>query len=88
MKNGLRWFGFILAMVSAFLLSGGNPDVQWMGWAVGTVSSAMWVYFGFKDSDTPRALMEVMYLLLAMRGIYNWRAPTIKEQYVTSTNGN
>ena len=25
--DGWRWLGFILAMVSAFTLSGGNPDV-------------------------------------------------------------
>jgi|TARA_R110000744_G_scaffold35904_8_gene82883 hypothetical protein len=70
--NGWRWLGFILAMISAFLLSGGNPEVQWIGWAVATVSCTMWVYFGIKDGDTPRALMEGMYLLLAIRGIYNW----------------
>jgi|TARA_B100001093_G_scaffold513829_1_gene586547 hypothetical protein len=70
--NGWRWLGFILAMISAFLLSGGNPNVQWIGWAVATVSCSMWIYFGVKDGDTPRALMEGMYLLLAVRGIYNW----------------
>jgi hypothetical protein len=70
--NGWRWLGFILAMISAFLLSGGNPSVQWIGWAVATVSCSMWIYFGVKDGDTPRALMEGMYLLLAIRGIYNW----------------
>jgi hypothetical protein len=32
----------------------------------------MWIYFGVKDGDTPRALMEGMYLLLAVRGVYNW----------------
>jgi hypothetical protein len=70
--NGWRWLGFILAMISAFLLSGGNPSVQWIGWAVATVSCSMWIYFGIKDGDTPRALMEGMYLLLAVRGVYNW----------------
>jgi hypothetical protein len=29
---------------------------------------------GVKDQDTPRALMELMYLLLAVRGVYNWLA--------------
>ncbi len=70
--NGWRWLGFILAMISAFLLSGGNPSVQWIGWAVATISCSMWIYFGVKDGDTPRALMEGMYLLLAVRGVYNW----------------
>ena len=27
---------------------------------------------GVKDKDIPRALMELMYLLLAVRGVWNW----------------
>jgi len=70
--KGWRWIGFLLAMISAFLLSGGNPSVQWMGWAVACVSCSIWVYMGLKDMDTPRALMELFYLLLAIRGVWNW----------------
>ena len=70
--DGWRWLGFILAMVSAFTLSGGNPNVQWMGWAVALISCSIWIYMGIKDKDTPRALMELMYLLLAVRGVWNW----------------
>ena len=72
--KGWRWIGFVLAMVSAFLLSGGNPNVQWLGWAVACVSCSIWIYMGFKDKDIPRALMEIFYLLLAIRGVYNWLA--------------
>ena len=32
--DGWRWLGFILAMVSAFLLSSGQSEIQWLGWAV------------------------------------------------------
>ena len=70
--GGLRWTGFILAMISAFLLSGGNPNIQWIGWAVATVSCSIWLYMGYKDGDVPRALMELMYLLLAIRGVIMW----------------
>ena len=70
--DGWRWLGFILAMISAFLLSGGNPNIQWMGWSVALVSCSIWIWMGIKDKDTPRALMELMYLLLAMRGVVNW----------------
>ena len=28
--------------------------------------------FGYKDRDWPRALMELMYLVLSMRAVYNW----------------
>ena len=70
--DGWRWLGFVLAMVGAFILSGGDPDVQWMGWLIACFSCAIWIYMGIKDRDVPRALMELFYLLLAIRGIYNW----------------
>ena len=61
--DGWRWLGFILAMISAFTLSGGNPSVQWIGWAVALVSCSIWIWMGIK---------ELMYLLLAVRGVFNW----------------
>ena len=70
--DGWRWLGFVLAMVGAFILSGGDPKLQWLGWAVACFSCSIWIYMGYKDKDTPRALMELMYLLLAVRGVWNW----------------
>ena len=70
--GGLRWIGFILAMISAFLLSGGNPDIQWIGWGIACFSCSIWLYMGYKDGDIPRALMELMYLLLAIGGVIMW----------------
>ena len=60
--DGWRWLGFILAMVSAFLLSSGQSEIQWIGWAVACFSCSIWIRMGMKDKDTPRALMELMYL--------------------------
>jgi hypothetical protein len=59
-------------MVSAFTLSGGDPDKQWIGWGVALSSCSIWIWMGIKDKDIPRALMELMYLLLAVRGVWNW----------------
>jgi|TARA_B110000444_G_scaffold29043_1_gene24077 hypothetical protein len=70
--DGPRWIGFALAIVAAFILSEANPETQWIGWALASCSCVMWVYFGIKDKDTPRALMEGMYLLLSLRAIWNW----------------
>ena len=70
--DGMRWLGFILAMIGAFVLSNANPDTQLIGWGIATISCSIWIYMGIKDKDTPRALMELMYLLLALRAIYNW----------------
>lgn len=70
--DGLRWIGFLIAMIGTFILSSANPNTQWIGWSLGLVSCSIWVYFGWKDKDTPRTLMELMYLLLSMRAVYNW----------------
>ena len=70
--NGWRWIGFAVAMMSVTILSGANISTQWVGWSLSVVACIMWVYFGLKDRDWPRALMELMYLVLSMRAVYNW----------------
>jgi hypothetical protein len=70
--DGGRWLGFVLAMIAAYILSDANPATQWIGWSIATVSCTMWIWFAYKDKDTPRALMELFYLLLAIRAVYNW----------------
>ena len=67
-----RWLGFMIAIGAAYVLSDANTDTQAIGWGMACISCSMWIYFGVKDGDTPRALMEGMYLLLAVRGVYNW----------------
>lgn len=67
-----RWLGFILAVIGALLLTDGNVDYQWVGWAISCVSCGIWVYIGLHDKDIPRALMEFFYLVLAIRGVINW----------------
>ena len=70
--NGWRWLGFFIAMASVSILSSANISTQWVGWSLSVVACIMWVYFGLKDRDWPRALMELMYLILSMRAVYNW----------------
>lgn len=70
--NGWRWLGFFVAMASVSILSSANISTQWVGWSLSVVACIMWVYFGLKDKDWPRALMELMYLILSMRAVYNW----------------
>lgn len=70
--DGWRWIGFIVAIVAAYILSDANPATQALGWGMACISCGMWIWFAYKDKDTPRALMELMYLLLAMRAVYNW----------------
>tara|TARA_Y100000992_G_C20993808_1_gene363230 strand:- start:230 stop:478 length:249 start_codon:yes stop_codon:yes gene_type:complete len=70
--NGWRWLGFFIAMASVSILSSANISTQWVGWSLSVMACIMWVYFGLKDKDWPRALMELMYLILSMRAVYNW----------------
>ena len=70
--NGTRWLGFGLAMISVYILSSANIATQWVGWTFSIIACVMWVYFGWKDRDWPRMLMEFMYLIMSMRAVYNW----------------
>ena len=70
--NGWRWLGFFIAMASVSILSSANISTQWVGWSLSVMACIMWVYFGLKDKDWPRALMELLYLILSMRAVYNW----------------
>jgi hypothetical protein len=70
--NKGRWLGFILAMVSVYILSSANILTQWIGWTLSCISCGLWVYFGIKDNDLPRTLMELAYLILSMRAVFNW----------------
>ena len=70
--NGWRWLGFFIAMASVSILSSANISTQWVAWSLSVMACVMWVYFGLKDKDWPRALMELMYLILSMRAVYNW----------------
>ena len=70
--DGWRGIGFLCAMISAFVLSNADVSTQWLGWAIATMSCSIWIYMGIKDKDIPRALMELMYLILSIRAIWNW----------------
>ena len=61
--KGARWLGFGLAMISVYILSSANIATQWVGWTFSIIACVMWVYFGWKDKDWPRMLMEFMYLI-------------------------
>ena len=67
-----RWVGFILAILGVYILSAANISTQWVGWSIAALSSIMWVYYGYKDKDWPRMLMEIMFMFLAIRAAFNW----------------
>ena len=71
-KNKDRWIGLAIAVSSVFILSEANVDTQWLGWFLSIIACMMWVWFGYRDKDYPRALMELIYLLPSMRAMYNW----------------
>ena len=70
--DGWRWLGFLLAMIGAFILSNADVSTQWLGCGIASLSCSIWICMGIKDRDIPRTLMEFMYLILALRAIWNW----------------
>ena len=71
-KNKDRWLGLAIAVSSVYILSEANIATQWIGWLLSVIACFMWVWFGYRDKDYHRELMEVMYLILSMRAMYNW----------------
>lgn len=67
-----RWIAFIGAVVSLFILTSGIVHIQWIGWALSSVSCLAWAWFAWKDKDTPRMLMEIFYFTAAFLGVNNW----------------
>ena len=70
--NKDRWLGLAIAISSVYILSEANINTQWIGWFLSIIACMMWVWFGWRDKDYPRALMELMYLIFSMRAMYNW----------------
>ena len=70
--NFWRWFGFILAVIGAYILGNAQVLSQWMGWTICSISCLIWIFMGIKDRDIPRTLMEVMYFIIGIRAIINW----------------
>ena len=67
-----RWFGFILAVLGAYILGNAEVFSQWLGWAICSVSCLIWIMMGVIDKDIPRTLMEVMYFIIGIRAVINW----------------
>ena len=54
-KNKDRWLGLAIAVSSVYILSEANIATQWIGWLLSVIACVMWVYFGYRDKDYPRA---------------------------------
>ena len=71
-SNHWRWFGFILAVIGAYILGNAQVQSQWIGWTICSISCLIWIFMGVKDRDIPRTLMEIMYFIIGIRAIINW----------------
>ena len=67
-----RWLGFALAILGVYILSSANISTQGVGWSLSVAACVMWVWFGYKDKDWPRMIMECMYMILSIRAVFNW----------------
>tara|TARA_R110002020_G_scaffold383443_1_gene594077 strand:- start:79 stop:348 length:270 start_codon:yes stop_codon:yes gene_type:complete len=67
-----RWAALFLALVGTLILTSGHVNLQWMGWILEAIAAAGWAYFARVDKDTPRMLMELVYVIAGAWGVYNW----------------
>ena len=67
-----RWIALALCLLGTWLLT--NKDIEYfsLGWAISGLSTVMWCYFGIRDKDLPRALMELFFVILCIRGVINF----------------
>ncbi len=68
----MRWIALIGATISLLLLTSGYINVQWIGWSISCTTCLAWAYFAKIDRDTPRMLMELLFFVASVWGIYNW----------------
>ena len=68
-----RWIFFTTAFISILVLTTFKSNIgQVIGWSLSLTSCLAWAYFGYKDKDNPRMLMEIMYASMSVWGIVNW----------------
>ena len=67
-----RWFALALCLVGTWLLTNTNISLFSVGWTLSGLSTVMWCYFGIRDKDLPRALMEMFFVILCIRGVINF----------------
>ena len=67
-----RWFALILCLAGTWLLTNTNISLFSVGWTLSGLSTVMWCYFGIRDKDLPRALMEMFFVILCIRGVINF----------------
>ena len=71
-----RYIALTISVLSAFLLTTFKlAGYQVLGWCLAVISSTMWAYWGWnstKQEGYGRFIMEVLYVLLGMWGVYNW----------------
>ena len=67
-----RWIALALCLLGTWLLT--NKDIEYfsLGWAISGISTLMWCWFGIRDKDLPRALMEFFFVILCIRGVINF----------------
>ena len=68
----MRWIAFAMTMLGTFLLTNTNINLFSLGWGLSGISTMMWTYFGLRDRDLPRALMELCFVILCIRGVINF----------------
>ena len=47
-----RWFGFILAVIGAYILGNAQIISQWLGWAICSASCLIWIFYNWYQGNS------------------------------------
>ena len=64
-------FAFFITILGTYILTS-NTNLQWIGWTICGLSTLIWIYCAYVEDDTPRTLMELMYMILCLKGVISW----------------
>lgn len=64
--------GTILVIVGAMLLAINNDDFSKYGYILFFLSSVIWAYIGYIQKEKELLVMQVVFTIINILGIYNW----------------
>lgn len=68
----LRWIAATFGVLAALFTGSAVIHYQVYGWSFAIISSSCWLYAATVDSDKPRILMNIFYVVWCIVAVYNW----------------
>jgi hypothetical protein len=68
----LRWIAAVFGVLAALFTGSAIIEYQAWGWFFAIISSSCWFFAASVDSDKPRILMNMFYVVWSIIAVFNW----------------